>query len=310
MNLKPILKGTATYIPFAYRLFKKGTGGTNSARYCYSVWLRHLVMAQQGGLDTNPRVVAELGPGDSLGLGVAALLSGCERYLAFDILEYASAERNLRIFDELVALFRSRTPIPDAAEFPNVKPHLDSYAFPHGILDDRRLDAALDAARLERIRASLRDTGNSQSLIQYRAPWFDSQVVEPQSVDLILSQAVLEHVDDLPGTYRAMHAWLKPTGFISHQIDFRSHALADEWNGHWTYSDFVWTVVRGRRPYMLNREPHSTHIALLQQERFRIVCDQKMKSSSRLTKQDLAPKYQAITDDDLTTSGAFIQAAP
>jgi hypothetical protein len=272
------------------------------------VWLRHLVMAKQSGLNTNPQVVAELGPGDSFGLGIAALLSGCDRCLAFDIVEYASSERNLRIFDEVVALFGNRSPIPDADEFPNVKPDLDSYAFPNDILDSRRMEAALHPARLEQIRASIRDTRSAASLIQYRAPWFDSHVVERQSVDMILSQAVLEHVDDLAGTYRGMGLWLKPDGFLSHQIDFRSHALADEWNGHWTYSDLTWKVVRGRRPYLLNREPHSTHIALLRKEGFRIICDRTMKLESRLTKQDLAARYQKISDDDLTTSGAFIQA--
>ena len=50
MILKPILRGLLTYIPAADRRFAKATRGTNSARYCYSVWLRHLVMAHENGL--------------------------------------------------------------------------------------------------------------------------------------------------------------------------------------------------------------------------------------------------------------------
>src|SRR5689334_3926898 len=53
-----------------------GTGGSSSARYCYSVWLRHLSMAARLGLNTDPKDVAELGPGHSIGVGLAALLSG------------------------------------------------------------------------------------------------------------------------------------------------------------------------------------------------------------------------------------------
>src|SRR3977135_940863 len=41
---------------------------TQSARYCYSVWLRHLVNAWQQGLHTLPEVVVELGPGSSQGV--------------------------------------------------------------------------------------------------------------------------------------------------------------------------------------------------------------------------------------------------
>jgi hypothetical protein len=61
-----LLMGLATYLPGGPRLAVKSTGGTVSARYCYLVWLRHLVLAERSGLSTNPTVVAELGPGDSL----------------------------------------------------------------------------------------------------------------------------------------------------------------------------------------------------------------------------------------------------
>jgi len=82
MKLKQLIFGMATFVPGIYQLRAKGTGGTDSARYCYSVWLRHLVMAKRNGLNPYPRIVAELGPGDSLGIGLAALISGCDKYFA------------------------------------------------------------------------------------------------------------------------------------------------------------------------------------------------------------------------------------
>jgi hypothetical protein len=290
------------------QLLIKGTGGTDSARYCYSVWLRHLVMANNNGFNPNPKIVAELGPGDSLGIGLAALISGCEKYFAFDVVEHANAESNLEIFDELVKLFKNRATIPGNDEFPKVKPCLDKYEFPADILDENRLQYALEESRLERIRESITNLQRPDSPIQYKVPWYDANVLEKESVDMIYSQAVLEHVDDLLNTYKAMHLWLKPTGYISHQIDFECHEMADEWNGHWAYSDFVWKLIKGRRPYLLNREPHSTHITILKEEGYKIVCEQKFKSKSSLTIDDLAPRFKSISDDDLTTSGAFIQA--
>jgi len=58
----------------------------------YSLWLRHVVTAyQNGAFHTGPpSVVVELGPGKSLGTGLAALLSGAEKFCAFDVVQYAS----------------------------------------------------------------------------------------------------------------------------------------------------------------------------------------------------------------------------
>ena len=44
-------------------------------------------------------------------------------------------------------------------------------------------------------------------------------------VDLVISRAVLEHVNDLPATFRDMHAALKPGGIALHQVDLKSHGL-------------------------------------------------------------------------------------
>ena len=136
--LRPVLGGLASYVPGINRLRTVPTGGTDSARYCYSVWLRHLVLAAEHGAAARPRIVAELGPGDSVGIGLCALLTGAERYLGLDVVRYASLERNQRILDELVGLLRARTPIPDAVEFPVVKPYLDDYRFPAHLLDFRQ----------------------------------------------------------------------------------------------------------------------------------------------------------------------------
>ena len=308
MKLKPFIYGIATFVPGLNQYKAKGTGGTDSAKYCYSVWLRHLVMAKKNGLDPYPKVVAELGPGDSLGIGIAALISGCDKYFAFDVVEHSNTEKNLQIFDELVSLFTKRTAIPGDDEFPKVKPYLDKYNFPADILNENRLQHALEKSRIKQIREAISHTQFNSSLIQYKVPWYDSSILEKKSVDMIYSQAVLEHVDDLQNTYTSMQLWLKSTGYISHQVDFKCHGTADEWNGHWVYSDFIWKLIRGKRPYLLNREPHSTHLDILKKEGFKVLCDKKIESESVFTIGDLAPRFKSMSEDDLTTSGAFIQA--
>lgn len=311
-NLKigQLLYGIATFIPGVNAVFGRGAGATNSPRYCYSVWLRHLVSTAAHGLKVPPRVVAELGPGNTLGIGLSALLSGAERYHAFDVVPHAQVKRNLTVLDELIALFAKRADIPGPDEFPQVHPLLSSYAFPRQLLDEQTLAAALAPDRLARIRDSIRNQNAADSMIDYRTRWFDDRAIERGSVDLLVSQAVLEHIDDLPGTYRAMRLWLKPDGFMSHDVDFRAHSNARFWNGHWKYSDRVWKLIRGRRDYLLNREPYSTHLRLLQEHGFAAVGGQTTTADPVIAREQLAPRFRTLTDQDLTTPTAVIQAVP
>ncbi|MCK4828082.1 methyltransferase domain-containing protein [bacterium] len=309
MNIKQLLYGISTYLPGLSRFHSKGTSGTNSARYCYAVWMRHLVMANKSGLIMSPpKIVGELGPGDSIGIGLAALLSGAEMYYGMDVVEHASLQQNIKILDELVDLFRRRENIPDEREFINLRPHLDSYKFPSQLLTDDGLASYLSEGRIKQIRNSLEDCNSKMSMIRYAAPWYSANLIEKESFDMIYSQAVVEHVDDLRGAYQAMCLWLKPKGFISHRIDFKCHGLADSWNGHWTFSDLTWRLMRGRRAYLLNREPHSTHTKLLREAGFEIVCDEKIEMPSKIRHEQLAAPFKNMLVEDMVISGAFVQA--
>ena len=98
-----------------------------------------LVLGARKPAPSIPKVVAELGPGDSIGIGLAALLSGAERYFALDLVRYSGLEKNLEIFDELVSLFAAQAPIPGEQEFPFLYPKLDCYDFPHALVARERL---------------------------------------------------------------------------------------------------------------------------------------------------------------------------
>lgn len=306
MNIKlgALARGLATYVPGMAILHRHvtSTGGTDSARYCYSVWLRHLIKSYENGRCTRPPTrVAELGPGDSIGIGLAALLCGADFYYGLDALPLANLRRNLGVFDGLVDLFRGRAPIPGEDEFPNVRPKLRSYDFPDGPFTD------LNEGRIERIRRSIEEPSNPDSMIRYIAPWWRPEVIEQHGVNMIFSQAVLEHVNDLDTAYSAMRAWLAPGGWLSHQIDFRCHGTAHEWNGHWAYGDRTWRLLRGRRTFLINREPHSTHLRLLREAGFDVVCDETVNGSP-IDRCRLAPRFTKMSEADLTTSGAYILA--
>jgi hypothetical protein len=254
--------------------------------------------------------MVELGPGDSLGIGLAGLLSGIDRCVALDAVRYADRSRNLEIFEDLIALFRNHAAIPDDAEFPLVQPSLPSYAFPAGVLTPERLDAALNPKRLERIRAFINDpatTARADAPLCYIAPW-EPGAIRAASVDLVLSQTVLELPADLAGIYAEMCRWLKAGGVMSHEIDFKSIGMTTEWNGHWACSNAVWRLAAGRRRHRINREPHSTHIALIEKMGCRVARDERTTRPFGITRAQLAPRFRHLTDEDLVTSSALIQA--
>ena len=285
-----------------------GTGGTVSAQYCYSVYLRHLVMAARHGLATDPRVVVELGPGDSLGIGLMALLTGAEHYYALDAVRHASTETNLIIFDELAKLLTARVPIPSGGEFAEVLPVLGDYSFPTQILSETRLTQTLTPDRLSRLRHAL--AGDlTTGPIRYIAPMGRMHEIPADSVDLILSQAVMEHVDQLEETYAECFRCLKPGGYMSHQIDLRCHDTASEWNGHWKYSKLTWRLMRGSRPWFINRQPCSTHIDLVKQCGFGLRAQITQLGNHGISRKQLANGFRELSESDLLTAGVLILAS-
>jgi hypothetical protein len=298
--------GALSMLPGMGRRFARPTGGTDSARYCYSVWLRHLVVASRNGLDGIPADVAELGPGDSLGIGLAALLSGARSYTALDAVEHASTPRNLQVFDELVELFRRHEPIPDATELPAVEPVLEEWAFPAGLFADGDLETALSEERVAAIRDDLESPAVAGGVVRYVAPWDDESVLAPASVDLVFSQAVLEHVADLPRTYAALARWLRPGGTMTCQVDFKCHGTAPTWDGHWGYGPLMWRLIRGAKPFLLNREPLSTHRRQLRRFGFEIRCEIARTRAPELRAGQLARRFRDLTAEDRRTTGIFM----
>src|SRR5262249_52195406 len=243
-KLHHIAKGVLTWVPLlnVWRRRRASTGGTNNPRYCYSVWLRHLVTLVPYGFQNKGARVGELGPGDSIGIGLAALLSGAGHYIGLDVLPFSAKADLKSIFDELIRLFSRKERIPDNSEFPRIRPQLESYEFP-----DYAIDWTGFRERVEQVRSEIKKGFRHSQMVRYHAPWTAIADVASQSLDLIFSQAVLEYVAPLDEIYRAMYVWLKERHYASHVIDFSAHGLSPFWNGHWAYSNREWQMARGRR---------------------------------------------------------------
>ena len=255
-----------------------------------------------------PRIVVELGPGNSLGTGIATLLCGAERYVAVDAVPHVRADTNIFVLRELVQLFRARASRPKAG-FPVIDHLLDDRLFPSHILDEARLDAALAPERLERIDHAVRAVGlgHPDPMIEY-STWMDLRPVADGVADLLFSHVVMNQVDDIADVYERCGRWVRPGGWMSHQLDMTALGTADEWNGHRAYSEFAWKVIAGKRPYFVNREPLSTHLDLIRASGFDVVTLIRGTREGGIAREQLAPRWKWIPDDDLATETGFVIA--
>jgi SAM-dependent methyltransferase len=166
-------------------LFVAGT--MNRPKYAFDVFKRH---SEAAGFSTlRGRTVLELGPGDSLLTALYAASFGASRTWLIDAAPLASQESNLFAQAEQL-LTQLELPVP-------------------GVCGKRSLSAILESL-------------NANYLTQGLA---SLKTVPDGAVDLVLSQAVLEHVRlaDFRKILIEMRRVLKPEGVASHVVDFRDH---------------------------------------------------------------------------------------
>ena len=293
-----------------YTKYRQSGEIKNCARYCYSVWLRHIVKAYENKfIDAIPNSVGELGPGDSLGKGIAALLSGSKQYIAFDAQPNLETEANLLILKELINLFSNQSDIPDDKEFPKIKPKLNDYTFPKYLFPNENLKRNLSPKKIENIKFHIKNYQAKSSSIKYITQEYVDKKIDEFKFDMIFSQATLEHIDNLKKTYEFMSDSLSSSGFISHQIDFKSHNSANTWDGHWKYSSLFWKFIRGNRKWFINRYPCDKHIKLIKDNELINLKVERYESKPTFNRTKLAKTFKSISDLDRKTSGAFIQAS-
>ncbi len=298
-KLKPFTKGLLSFALPGLRTVHGYDNpiGAISATSCYSIFLRHMSLLHKAGIPSVPKIVAELGPGSSIGTGLAALLAGAEKYYALDLIPFSDITTNLKIFDQLVDLFTRRVSIPSSGIHSLRFPDLDCYEFP----------AFITCASQEKVAAIRNDMITGEGIfVESMAPWTDQSIGESNSVDWIWSQSVMEHIDDLNGAYASQARWLKIGGYTSHLIDFGCHGLTQEWNGHWAIKDGVWSIIRGKRPYLINRIPYSGHVSLAREHGFASVLEKRNKMFSGLIPVQFAPRFRGISDEDARSAMVMV----
>lgn len=310
MNIKlyPFLRTVLSLLLPKKIIYRPGSGGTYSSEYCYSVWLRHLhylIANKLFNSVTEIAKIAEIGPGDSLGIGISALYTGASEYYAFDEIKHASSNNNKKINDQLVQYFISKADIPNTDRQKYTSPSLLDYSFPLNYLS---FTTDFYKKRRFEIEKALDKNPYGNVKIQYVAPWMNVNGMDIGQIDLIISQAVMEHIDDIEFAYSEMFKWLRPGGVISHQVDFKAHEMTKEWNGHWFIKPKIWKFLLKGRKYSINRLPLSTHIKILEKIGFSIKFIKPVTMNNAFKDCKLQVPGINFTDEDLITSSALIQA--
>lgn len=307
----PFVRGLASYVLPKKLFTRPGSGGTFSAEYCYSVWLRHYTLLIKNGLINDVsqiKNIAEIGPGDSLGIGLAALFTGAEKYYAFDVIKHSNTEKNIAIAKELLGFFERNEAIPNTERQRFTAPILDEYGYPESL---KQITRKAFLERYQQIENALKNIGkevNGKLSIDYQVPWLGNTIGLKNEIDVIFSQAVMEHVEPIETAYENMFVYLKKGGIVSHQIDFKTHEMTNDWNGHWFISDFMWRILAHGRKYPMNRLPLSAHIKAMESVGFRI--HRILPVLKDNPNKGKVPKVSNVsfTIEDFTISGALVQA--
>lgn len=282
----------ARFIPAAYVEMTGETGRGRGpmdiaeiARYherCFDDYLNQL------GLDrlSAPaalagRSVLEYGPGDVLGVAMLFVAFGADSVTCVD--RYPLARGGELAAQVLSVLLES---LPAAARS-------------RGATCFRRAGDVRSGLARNRIRYEVRPDG----LLNERAP-----------MGLVVSRAVLEHVNDLPAIFRDMRIALAPDGTAVHLVDLKSHGLHRRNPLDFlTWPEWLWALMYSHKG-VPNRERPGAYREAARSAGLEIVA---MTPTGRARTEDLAevrPRLAAafrdLSDDELSWLGFWLKCRP
>jgi SAM-dependent methyltransferase len=265
-------------LPAGYRAWERVGlfvhGAMDRPEYAWRVVSEHL--ARAGWDDLSGRTVVELGPGDSLATAVIARTLGARMVWLVDAGAFARSD--LAPYVRLAHLLRTMgfSP-PEVEKFPGVAEMLEACS------------ARYETTGLEALRR-----------------------IADRSVDLVFSQAVLEHVrlrefDRLIGEMRRI---LTPAGVASHQVDLKDHLAAGL--NHLRFSESLWeSEFMARSGFYTNRLRPGAIIERFCAAGFRTrVAGIHRWPAVPIRRSALHSSFRALGDDELTISQFDVVARP
>lgn len=257
-------------LPVDYRLWQRlglfRHGQMDTVHYARGVFDLHVERAGLTGALAG-KVILELGPGDSLATAIIARAHGA-RAILVDAGPFARLD--LDVYRALASSLAS-----DGLRAPDIA----GASTLQGVLE------ACDAEYLTRGLESLRQ-------------------LPAESVDLIYSQAVLEHVrkQEFLDTQRELARILRPQGVCSHRVDLRDHIGGGLNNLR--FSERVWeSEFFARSGFYTNRIGFPAMLELFRQAGFELeLGDVERWSELPIERRSLAPEFRGLPTDALDVS--------
>ena len=277
--LKVVAKLVLSRVPLSYRAFSKlgmfRHGRMNKSAYAERVFFGHAEKIGGPGAFAG-KVCLELGPGDSLASAILAHALGAEAIYLVDVGPFAETD---------VAVYRAI--IRDLARQGHSVARLQDVA------DVPELLARTNATYLTEGLASLRS-------------------IPDQSVDIIWSQAVLEHirVHEVSQVLQEMRRVMTPSGVMSHRIDYKDH-LGGSLN-NLRFPGKLWeSEFMARSGFYTNRIRNSEFLGLIEDAGFELTEVRPGRwDALPIPRKRLAAPYRSLAEDDLLTKNVDAVAVP
>lgn len=274
---KIVAKLFLSRVPLSYTSFRRvgvfRHGHMNKSTYAIGVFFKH--MKYVGGADVfRGKTCLELGPGDSLASAILAHAVGAKKTYLVDVGPFA--ENSSSIYGQVVQEIEER-----GYSLSDLK----------GISGTNDLLKRTGAVYLTNGLRSLRN-------------------IPSESVDIIWSQAVLEHIriHEVPDVLRELRRILRPTGIMSHRIDYKDH-LGGGLN-NLRFPSKIWEAeLMASSGFYTNRVRNSEYLRLIEDAGFHVISAKPGKwDAVPIRRKNLAVEFQTLSDEDLITRNVDVVA--
>lgn len=259
-------------VPIAYGFWQRlglfRHGHMDTAEYSLGVFDAHVSRAGLSGSGLRGKVVLEMGPGDSVATAIIASAYGAKAVL-IDTGDYAAGD--MRTYRAIYDLLKNRGLKP-----PNI----------------------LGASNI----GELLQICDAQYLSNGMDDW---QRVPSASVDLLFSQAVLEHVrkNEFATTQKECFRVLKPNAVASHRVDLRDH-LGGSLN-NLRFREQIWeSGLFARSGFYTNRIRFSDMVESFRSVGFIVELGEVRRWEKLPTpKAKLSSEFRDVSESELCVSG-------
>jgi hypothetical protein len=298
-------------LPFYNNYFpqKNQTGGSSEGKYVAHIFLLQTYFLKVKNADRtnsiNFKSVCEFGPGDSVAIGLLYMIIYKSEYIAFDAHPYLDESISLEACRKALKYLKKIDSLESLSHL------LESNRFNESI-NLKGLFDYLEKELLPKIRGvSDEDVKNALSEIKYFAPYDLDDHQMKYRFDLIYSQAVLEHCDNLSEIYNFQKSNLSGHGISYNHIDFKSHGTSFRWNGQYGLSNKVYKSLEKSNTFQwINRMPISHHEYLIKKEGLNLFDIIKFKLSDGISMESVSEDMKPFVRDfeDLNTHSSIVMS--